>query len=75
MKNDTCPETLTHGNIWLSLKVGGGLGDLDVGRGTWDVELGDVGTWLQGDAGMRGCRDSGTCGDSRTWDVGTGGHD
>lgn len=70
MKNDTCAKILTPGNICLSLKVGGGLGDWDVGRATWNL-----GTWGLGDRGTQGCGDLGTCWDSRTWDVGTGGHD
>ena len=41
-----------------------GLGDWDVGRGT--RECGDAGTWGRGGA-MHG--------DSRTWEVGTGGCD
>ena len=83
MKNDTYAEILTPGNIWLSLKVGGGLGDWDVGRGTWNSGtwgLGDRGAWGHRDVRMRGCRDLGTwdvstCRDSRTRDIGTGGHD
>jgi len=37
--------------FWLSLKVGQGFGDWDVGRGTWG--RGDVGTWVLGDMGYK----------------------
>ena len=55
-----------------------GLGDVGK-RGSGDVGTRgrrDAGTRGRGDSGtrghgMRGCWDSGTCGDLRTWDVGT----
>ena len=40
------------------------------GTGTWDVGLGDAGTWGRGDLGTQGLGDVGTWG---RWDVGTRG--
>lgn len=54
--------------------MGQGLEDWAVGCGMWDVELGDVGTQGQGDAGMRGCWDAGTLARGTRARVGTRGH-
>ena len=44
------------------------------GTGTWGL---GCGTWYLGLWGLRGTGtwDASTCGDSRTWDIGTGGRD
>ena len=50
-----------------------GLGDWDMGLGTQGC--GDWGMRRRGEVGTWGRQDSGTCGDLRTWDIGTGGRD